>query len=133
MKLARILVALALLTAIACRSEKVSVEELYTTRMLGLGYLQRNQLPEAEAEFKKLTESAPDDPFGYASLGLTYLQAGKYAEAEHLFQRALQIWEHAQGRDHPFTRDVAQNYAMLLRKMGREAEASELEARFPSS
>src|SRR5437764_4430025 len=91
MKLARILVALALLTAIACRYEKVSVEELYTTRMLGLGYLQRNQLPEAEAESKKLTESAPDDPFGYASLGLTYLQAGKYAEAEKQLLRAREL------------------------------------------
>ena len=58
------------------------MEELYTTRMLGLSYLQRNQLPEAEAEFKKLTKLAPDDPLGYANLGLTYLQAGRYAEAE---------------------------------------------------
>src|SRR6266550_3491741 len=37
----------------ACRSERAPVEELYTTRMLGLSYLQRNQLPEAESAFKK--------------------------------------------------------------------------------
>ena len=76
----------------ACQSEKrVSVEDLYTTRMLGLSYLQRNQLPEAEAEFKKLTTLAPDDPLGYANLGLTYLQAGRFAEAEKQLLRAREI------------------------------------------
>src|SRR5215208_2346734 len=61
----------------ACRSERASVEELYTTRMVGLGYLQRNQLSEAESTFKRLTQLAPDDPVGHADLGLTYLQAGR--------------------------------------------------------
>ena len=72
----------------ACRRERASVEELYTTRLLGLSYLQRNQLPEAEIEFEKLTKLAPDDPLGYANLGFTYLQAGRYAEAEKQLLRA---------------------------------------------
>jgi len=76
---------------VACRSERASVEDLYTTRTLGLSYLQRNQLPEAEVEFKKLTELAPDDPLGHASLGLTYLQAGRYADAEKALQRARDL------------------------------------------
>ena len=76
---------------VGCRGERAPVEELYTTRMLGLSYLQRNQLPEAEAEFKKLATLAPDDPFGYASLGLTYLQAGRYAEAEEQLRRAREL------------------------------------------
>jgi len=77
---------------IACQPEqRASVEELYTTRMLGLSYLQRNQLPEAEAEFRKLTQLAPDDPLGYANLGLTYLQAGRYAEAEKQLLRAREL------------------------------------------
>ncbi|MBA3343650.1 MAG: VCBS repeat-containing protein, partial [Gemmatimonadaceae bacterium] len=67
------------------------MEELYTTRMLGLSYLQRNQLPEAESAFKKLTRLAPDDPAGYADLGLTYLQAGRYAEAEKQLRRAREL------------------------------------------
>lgn len=75
----------------ACRPEPASVEELYTTRMLGLSYLQRNQLPEAESAFKKLTKLAPDDPFGYANLGLTYLQAARYAEAERQLRRAREL------------------------------------------
>ena len=70
------LVGLAALTfATGCRKTKTaSVEDLYATRTLGLGYLQRNQLPEAEAEFKKLTTMAPDDALGYADLGIVYLR-----------------------------------------------------------
>jgi hypothetical protein len=74
-----------------CRREQASVEELYTTRMLGVSYLQRNQLAEAETEFKKLTELAPDDPLGYANLGLTYLQAARYEEAERQLRRAREL------------------------------------------
>ena len=62
-----------------------------------------------------------------------YADQGQDAEEEPLYQRALRIWEQALGPDHPRTRNVVRDYAMLLRKMGREAEASELEARFPSS
>jgi Tfp pilus assembly protein PilF len=75
----------------ACRSERASVEELYTTRTLGLSHLQRNQLPEAETAFKRLVELAPDDPAGYAYLGLTFLQAGRYAEAEKQLRRARKL------------------------------------------
>ena len=84
--------ALLLAVTLACpRAERASVEELYTTRMLGLSYLQRNQLSEAEAEFSKLTKLAPDDPLGYANLGLTYMQAGRYADAEKQLERAREL------------------------------------------
>ena len=63
--------ALLVLGIFACKKKQASVEDLYTTRILGVSYLQRNQLPEAEAEFKKLIDLAPDDPLGYANLGLT--------------------------------------------------------------
>ena len=83
---------LLLALALACpRAEQASVEELYTTRMLGLSYLQRNQLAEAEGEFVKLTKLAPDDPLGYANLGLTYMQAGRYADAETQLKRAREL------------------------------------------
>ena len=77
--------------AIGCRRDRAPVEELYATRMLGLSYLQRNQLAEAEVEFKKLTELAPDDPLGYADLGLTYLQAARYEDAERQLLRAREL------------------------------------------
>src|SRR4029077_4729475 len=81
----------ALIAAAACRSKPASVEDLYTTRVLGLSYLQRNQLPEAESAFTKLTKLAPDDPLGYADLGLTYLQAGRYSDAEKQLKRAREL------------------------------------------
>src|SRR5204862_308571 len=88
---------LALVAAVlllACpRAERASVEELYSTRMLGLSYLQRNQLAEAEAEFTKLAKLAPDDPLGFANLGATYLQAGRYADARPTLDRLLRAME----------------------------------------
>src|SRR5919199_4908690 len=75
-----------------CRHDKpVPVEELFTTRTLAMSHLQRGQLPEAEAQFKKLIALAPDDPLGYANLGLTYLQEGRYADAEAQLLRARKL------------------------------------------
>ena len=91
------------------------MEELYTARMLGTGYLQRNQLPEAETEFKKLTKLAPDDPLGYADLGLTYLQAGRYAEADKQLLRAREL--------DPASSEVGLALARLYSLTGRPSEA----------
>ena len=99
----------------ACRPKPASVEELYTTRMLGLSYLQRNQLPEAESEFKKLTKLAPDDPLGYTNLGLTYLQAGRYAEAEKQLLRAREL--------DPASTDVGLALAKVYSLTGRPSDA----------
>lgn len=82
---------LAVALALACEREQPSVEELYTTRTLGLGYLQRNQLVEAESAFRRLTRLAPDDPLGYTNLGLTYLQAGRLEDAEKQLLRARKL------------------------------------------
>lgn len=98
-----------------CRREKASVEELYTTRMLGIGFLQRNQLPEAEEQFKKLTQLAPDDPLGYADLGLTYLQAGQYKEAEQQLRRAREL--------DPGSSEIGLALAKLYSLTGRPSDA----------
>jgi hypothetical protein len=66
-------------------------------------------------------------------IGRYLWQHARYAEAEVFFQQSLRIREQALGPDHPRTRNVMLNYAKLLRKLGREAEADELEARFSSS
>ena len=101
--------------SVACRSERASVEDLYSTRVLGTSYLQRNQLPEAEAEFRKLTKLAPDDPLGYTSLGLTYLQAGRYAEAEKELRRAREL--------DPASTEVGLSLAKLYALTGRPSDA----------
>src|SRR5882762_628087 len=102
-------------SAATCRSERAPVEELYTTRMLALSYLQRNQLAEAESAFKKLTKLAPDDPLGYADLGLTYLQAGRYAEAEKQLRRAREL--------DPTSSDIGLALAKLYSLTARPADA----------
>ena len=104
-----------ILAGLSCRREPVNVEELYTTRTLGLSYLRRNQLPEAEAEFKKLTTLAPDDPVGYADLGLTYLQGGRYPEAEKQLRRARDL--------DPASVDVGLALARLYALTKRPADA----------
>jgi tetratricopeptide (TPR) repeat protein len=83
--------AVILLAVWQCRKKAAPVEELFSTRMLGLSYLQRNQLPEAETQFKKLVDLVPDDPLGYMELGLTYLQSGRYPDAERQLRRAHEL------------------------------------------
>ncbi len=102
----------------ACHREPASVEDLYTTRMVALSYLQRNQLPQAESSFKKLTELAPDDPLGYADLGLTYLQAGRYSEAEKELDRARKL--------DPSSTEVGLALARLYSLTGRSGDARNL-------
>ncbi len=53
----------------------------------------------------------------------------KYAEAEPLYERALAIREEALGAEHPHVAQSLENYAALLRKTGRDAEAARMEAR----
>jgi Tfp pilus assembly protein PilF len=101
-----------------CRAERAPVEELYTTRMLGTSFLQRNQLPEAETEFKKLIKLAPDDPAGYADLGLTYLQAGRYDDAEKQLRKARDL--------DPTSTEVGLALARLYSLTSRPADAREL-------
>jgi tetratricopeptide (TPR) repeat protein len=102
-------------TGVACHSEPAPVEELYTARMLGLSYLQRNQLSEAETQFTKLTKLAPDDPLGYADLGLTYLQAGRYDDAEKQLLRAQEL--------DPASTEIGLALARLYSLTGRASEA----------
>ena len=70
----------ALLTGVGCRHQEVRPEELFQAQYAGLGYLQMGQLPEAEAQFKKVIALAPDEPLGHANLGLTYLRGARYAD-----------------------------------------------------
>ncbi len=54
---------------------------------------------------------------------------GKYGEAEPRYKRALAIWEKALGPEHPSVAQSLENYAALLRKTGRSAEAIKMKAR----
>ena len=57
-----------------------------------------------------------------------YETQGKYGEDEPLYKRSLAISEKALGPDHPDVATSLENYALLLRKTQRNAEAVEKEA-----
>ena len=63
------------------------------------------------------------------NLASLYLAQGKYAEAEPRYKRSLTIRENALGLEHPNVALSLENYAALLRKTNREAEAARIEAR----
>ncbi len=63
------------------------------------------------------------------NLALLYKAQGRYAEAEPLYKRSLAIDEKALGPEHPAVATSLENYAALLRKTGRGAEAENKEAR----
>ncbi|HVZ48126.1 MAG TPA: FG-GAP-like repeat-containing protein [Gemmatimonadaceae bacterium] len=64
------------------RGQPADAGSIVTARTLGLAYLQTDELPEAETQFKRVIALAPNDPLGHANLALAYLRGGKLAEAE---------------------------------------------------
>jgi len=71
--------------------EKQLARDKITLRTLGLAYLEENKLEEAEAEFLKLTDLAPDEALGFANLGLVYLRMDNYPEALKQLDNAIEI------------------------------------------
>ncbi len=65
--------------------------DILTTRSLGIAYLEENKLQEAEKQFRKLIELAPDEALGYTNLGLVYLRMGQFPLAEEQFNKALEL------------------------------------------
>jgi tetratricopeptide (TPR) repeat protein len=63
------------------------------------------------------------------NLAKLYYAQGQYAQAEPLYRRALAIREKALGPEHPSVATTLANYAALLRKLDRTAEAETKEAR----
>ncbi len=71
--------------------EKQLARDKITIRTLGLAYLEENKLEEAETEFLKLTNLAPDEALGFANLGLVYLRMDNYKEAIKQLDAAVKI------------------------------------------
>ncbi len=66
-------------------------------------------------------ENHPDVAIRLSILALLIQATNRLAEAEPLMRRALKIFETSLGNEHPNTRKVAENYATLLKAMGRNA------------
>ena len=62
-------------------------------------------------------------------LGLLRIAQARYSEAEPIYLRALEIRENRLGPVHPDLAITLENYAALLSKMGRTADASTLVTR----
>ena len=79
----------------SCKEKPVDEKQLardkITLRTLGLAYLEENKLKEAEEQFQKLTELAPDESLGYANLGLVYLRMDNYKKALEQLDKAVKI------------------------------------------
>ena len=58
-----------------------------------------------------------------------YQNQGRYEEAASLYERMLEILGRALPPEHPYNVWSAQNYAGLLRQLGRDEEATRWEAK----
>jgi tetratricopeptide (TPR) repeat protein len=104
---------------------------------LGNLYYEQGKVKEAEPLLQRaltireqtLGPQHPKTALSLWWLAFLYHQQHKDKEAEPLYQRALTIYEHALGLDHPDTQSAREGYASLLRAMGREAEAIDVEKR----
>jgi len=92
--------------------------EMMTTQTLGLAYLEEFKLEDAEIQFIKLIELAPEDKIGYANLGLVYLRMGKYKEAEKQILKAQKL--------DPDDADINLLLSTVYQMDGRQSEAIEV-------
>ncbi len=92
---------------------------------------------QAETYYKKaltireqnLGFSHPHTASTYYHLARLYSALERYEESELFFRKALTIRERAFGLDHPAVADTLEQCATLLRKLKKECEATEIEAR----
>ncbi len=84
-----------LFTIQSCKQKPVDEKQLardkITIRTLGLAYMEENKLEEAEAEFLKLIDIAPEEALGHANLGLVYLRMDNYQKSIKQLDEAVSI------------------------------------------
>lgn len=102
----------------------------------GIEALDRGRYAEAKKMFGAALREAeafrpPDSRLveSLANLAKTYTALHQYVEAEPLLRRAVTIAEAVIGPRHPSVATMLVDYAILLRRLGREAEAATVEAR----
>ncbi len=89
--------------------------EIFVARTAGLTFLERDRLDEAQREFERLIELAPEEAIGYTNLGLVRLRGGDLTEAERAVRRALEI--------EPESPDIRLILARIYEVDGRVEEA----------
>lgn len=104
---------------------------------LGHLYLQAGEYSKSEIQYKNamsILEKAtdPDDRTileALSGLGQLYFQTGRIDEAEQYFREALKIIEKDSDIHFSATEKTVKKYADLLRMMGRDEEAADVESR----
>ncbi len=105
---------------------------------LGSLYLQNKQPAEAEALFKRALAirektagpNHPDNAGELQKLSSLYVSQGRFTEAEPLAKRALELLEQAFGAENQYRLlNALDEYARILRQLGRTTEAAKFEAR----
>lgn len=90
-----VIFALLIISNQSCKQKPVDEKQLardkITIRTLGLAYMEENKLEEAEAEFLKLIEIAPEEALGHANLGLVYLRMDNYEKSIKQLDEAVNI------------------------------------------
>jgi tetratricopeptide (TPR) repeat protein/transcriptional regulator with XRE-family HTH domain len=72
----------------------------------------------------------PEMMYPLNRLAVLYYTREKYIQAAPLYQQTLLLMEKILGPEHPDTARVLWGYAQVIKKLGREDEAQELERRF---
>lgn len=95
--------------------ERHDLSRLDEHRNLGTAFYRTGMLSEAEREFRRVTELAPDDPVAPVKLGLIALRRARWQEALDRLEAAMKI----AGR----TPALLHNIALALEALGRLDEA----------
>ncbi len=102
---------------------------------LGVLLRDRGDYARAEPQFRRALAIFQHGKQGYGvawtlnDLGILYRRRRDFGAAENYFQRAVAAFEQSVGESHPDLAGCLDNYAALLREMGRAAEAEPLERR----
>jgi tetratricopeptide (TPR) repeat protein len=75
----------------SAEEKKEISKDVFVNTILGLGYLEDNDLEVAEIAFLRVIELAPDESTGYANLGLVYLRMGRNEEAQQQLLKAIDL------------------------------------------
>jgi tetratricopeptide (TPR) repeat protein len=114
-----------------------TVDSASTYLNLGAVYRSQGDYAKAEPLFIKSLElrekylgpNDPDTAVSLRGLALNYAAQGNWAEAEPLLKRALEILEKAFGPNHNRVEYLLYDFADILRDMGRDKEAWDMDDR----
>lgn len=84
-----------------CKAIELNPEYSEAYNNLGLIFLQKEQLPEAEAFFQRALELEPEDFHIYHNIGLLFLEKKQYTDAKYYFEQSIQLYpDSAEGYNH---------------------------------